>query len=420
MLIYIIPIIIIGAIGFKVARSRKFPSPEESERALEQLKEETKKWVAEGIVDQSQSERIIGRYSAFEEKRALSQKNKIVKIFSGFGAILIGAGAILFIAANWAEIPPLLVTALMIIGTVGAYFAGWWLKYEKKTSPKIGESLIFLGALLFGASLILISQKYHIRVEYSNLILFWGLAILPLVYLTKSSSLLGLGSILIFFWGASSIFLGGSFFYGLGDFSFPLSHYLSFLLIIWIIVPLTYKLKSVKIQSLNLVEITVWLGITIAALLAKSGTYLLTFCLSLSLFGGLNVFLAEIHSKSEKYRDFKDVYYRLGIILILIPTFILTFPEILKDSNLAVLFNLVLFGEIAGVIYFGIIRREESFINTGITFFALLVFARYFTLTWSLGARALTFIIGGILLIVGSYFIDKARRKILQKIRQIN
>jgi len=412
MSIVLIAIVIIAAVGFKFSRSRKIPSPEDSEKSLEQLREESKKWVAEGIIDQPQADRIIGRYSLFEEKRIAGQKDKLVRIFSGFGVILIGVGAILSVAANWEKIPPFLASALLIISTIVTYSIGWWLKYKRQPSPKIGEALILLGSIIFGVSLILISQKYHFLIENSSLILIWGLAVLPLAYITRFYHVLALASILFF--GSSFIPIYSSFDY----ISFDILHYISILLIVLVATPLAYKFKFVKIQALNLVEITIWTVLTLSLFLFKEQS-LVAFCLFLIVFGGLILFLSKLHSRSEKYRGFEQPYLALGIIFILVPTFALTFPDAFEKNRIifSVLFNLIFFAEIGGVIYLGIIKREEHIVNTGIVFFALLVFVRYFSLTWSLGARAVTFITGGVLLIFGSYYIDKMRRKILQRIK---
>jgi len=428
-LIYLLPILlivgIIAGIGRVFGRSRKIPSPAESEEAFAQLQKEVNKWKEEEIIDESQASRIIGRYLPYrEERKTIKGWSKIVRIFSIFGAVLIGIGVILFIASNWGETPPWVNTLILILFTIGIYFVGWRLKFEKKTHPKIGTALIFLGSLLFGANLILISQIYHIRIEYSNLILVWALAILPLAYFTRSSLILGLSSVLTFSWGIFSLFSQERFYYFSQAITFPLAYYLSLFLILGIIVPLAYRFKSRAVQSINVIETITWLGV-IASMLwfAKSDNPVVDFCLFLLLIGVIIFALGEIQSKSETYRSFGEIYYTFGLLLIFLTSFILTFPQVHQNGEsqipfLAILFNILLFGEICGAVYLGIQKRKEYFVNMGTVFFGLLILARYFSLSWSLGARAFAFILGGILLILGSYFIDKMRRKLIQKIRE--
>jgi len=430
-LIYLLPILlivgIIAGLGRVFGRSRKILSPAESEEAFDQLQKEVNKWKEEGIIDEGQASRIIGRYLPYrEEKKTIKGWSKIVRIFSIFGAVLIGIGVILLIASNWGKTPPWVNTLILILFTIGIYFAGWWLKFEKKTHPKIGTALIFLGSLLFGANLILISQIYHIRIEYSNLILVWALAILPLTYFTRSSLILGLSSILTFSWGIFSLFSQERFY---SQFiGFPLAYYFSLFLILGVIVPLAYLFRSRAVQSINVVETITWLGVISSMLWFKeSSNPVVDFCLFLLLIGVLIFVLGEVQSKSEKYRSFGEIYYTFGLLLIFLTSFILTFPQVYQLSYhggegqspfMALLFNLILFGEICGAVYFGIQKRKEYFVNLGTIFFGLLILARYFSLSWSMGARAFSFIIGGILLIAGSYLIDKMRRKLIQRIKK--
>lgn len=421
----IILIIVIGAVVgavFRVTR-KKIPSPQESEESFLFLQKEVKKWQKEGIIEESQAQKIIERYLPFrEERKALKAQTRLIRIFSFFGTILIGIGIILFIAANWGTLPPWVTTSLLILATIGIYFSGWWLKYERKNHPLIGAALIFLGSLLFGADLILISQLYHIRIEYSNLILVWALAILPLAYFAKSSPVLGLSSILTLSWGIFSFYSERTMW--VRETYFPPQYYLSLLLILGIIAPLSYRLRSIKVQNLNVAEILVWLGI-IASLnwFKESSNIAVDISFFFLVIGGLIFLLGEGHSRFEKYKAFQNIYFSFGLWLIFLFSYILTFPQVYEIGRrgtpfMAVLFNFILFGEICGAIYLGITRKTEYFVNLATLFFGLLVFVRYFSLTWTLGARASVFILGGIILIIGSYFIDKARRKILARIQQ--
>ena len=421
---FIVPLAIIGGVVvlvFSIRHYRKIPSPEESEEALFQLKKEIEKWRAEGIIEESQAERILGRYLAFKEKREEIKRRKLIKILSTFGAILAGIGVILLIAANWKKIPAFLNAAILIGATAGVYFGGWWFKYEKKSHPKLGGALILLGAILFGASLILISQLYHIRIEFSNLLLVWALGVLPLGWLTRSSVVLALASGLTFGWGFFSVTGGGTRFFDFIIVRPPV--YLSFILLLGLFVPLSYYLKFLRIQKLNIIELLVLTGIMMVALTRKSSNPLVDFTLLFLALGAFIFILGEIHSRFEKYREFKNVYYSIGLLLVFITSLILTFPQFHEFSRgksplMPILFNFVLFGEICGAIYLGIKKEEESFINKGIVFFGILIFARYFSLSWSLGTRAFVFIIGGILLIGISYVLGKIRKKIIQKMKE--
>ena len=101
-------------------------------------------------------------------------QQKTIRIIAIFGAILIGAGIFSFIAANWQELGRVEKIAILIFAMLGFYAGGWFLK-EKKNYDKTGNALIFLGALVYGASVFLIAQMFHIRENWPDGFILWML-----------------------------------------------------------------------------------------------------------------------------------------------------------------------------------------------------------------------------------------------------
>ena len=60
--------------------------------------------------------------------------------------------------------------------------------------------MLFLGALLFGATVILVTQIYNVNANNHVLVLIWLIGILPLVYALKSMPIAGLASLLFYLW----------------------------------------------------------------------------------------------------------------------------------------------------------------------------------------------------------------------------
>ena len=75
--------------------------------------------------------------------------------------------------------------------------------------------------------------------------------------------------------------------------------------------------------------------------------------------------------------------------------------------------NMVFAFIIIGTIILGYIRRYPPYINIGLLFFVLDVFARYFDFFWKLLPRSLFFIIGGLMLLIGGVLLEKKRKKVL-------
>lgn len=105
----------------------------------------------------------------------------------------------------------------------------------------------------------------------------------------------------------------------------------------------------------------------------------------------------------------------------MVSTLLLTFPQVYQreaESFVAVFFNFIFLGEIIGIIYFGLKTEEEKFINAGVVAFGVLLAVRYFSLSWGLGSRAVVFIVGGIILILTGLFLDRVRKKVIEKMNE--
>lgn len=165
-------------------------------------------WLESGTITQEQAKKML---TDVDQKSKEERSNKFIVAISTIGAILLGIGAILFVASNWREIPDLMKVLILLGSTFGAYYLGYLFKYDKQNLPKVGVSLFFLGALLFGASIFLIAQIYHINANAHSLVLIWLIGVLPLVYAFRSEPIAALSSLLFFIWIGLFIFRGGRF-----------------------------------------------------------------------------------------------------------------------------------------------------------------------------------------------------------------
>ncbi len=72
----------------------------------------------------------------------------MIQTISVLGSILVGIGVLLFIAANWSEIPRFAKLGIIFVSLLASHGTGYWLRYEKKSYPRVGASLILLGSIL--------------------------------------------------------------------------------------------------------------------------------------------------------------------------------------------------------------------------------------------------------------------------------
>ncbi|MBF2028116.1 MAG: DUF2157 domain-containing protein [Oscillatoriales cyanobacterium C42_A2020_001] len=182
-----------------------------SEKFRRQLRQESEKWWSEGLIDAALYERLAARYQFNQLEGDAS--HRFVTILMGLGAVLLGLGAITFVAANWQEWSRSLKMLLLISAFVGVNAAGFYL-WRKPTSQKgqqrLGHGLLLLGALLLGANLGLMSQMFHQSGDAYELFLVWGLGVAAMAYSLRLASLGVLSLILVaiaylFSWSSSVV-----------------------------------------------------------------------------------------------------------------------------------------------------------------------------------------------------------------------
>ena len=163
---------------------------------VSELRRELTGWVRDGLVQQGQADAIEARYAS----DTASTTNLLLPTIYILGAALIGGGAISFVAANWDTIPISVRIGLLVTTMLGCEIAGFVLSKVKGTRQHMGQALVLVGALVFGASIFLIAQMYHLRGEPQGAFGIWTLGALALAYATFSSPVMLLTCITSLVW----------------------------------------------------------------------------------------------------------------------------------------------------------------------------------------------------------------------------
>ena len=226
---------------------------------------------------------------------------------------------ILFIASNWQTIPKP-VRLGIIFGTIFTVnHFGYYLKYTKGNYPKTGSAILLLGSLLFGSGIWLVAQTYHITSRYHSGILFWSLGIVPISWLLSLETILVLSSVLLAFWTVwKSI-----------DFSIP--NYFYLILMLSIILPLCYKQKAKVALFISLIGVLLWFGFGPCLSYFKESILLMVPC-----FIGIGVFLYSVgsfHSLFEKITGYQSIYKFLGVFILYVFIYILSFKEASQEMT---------------------------------------------------------------------------------------
>jgi len=124
------------------------------------------------------------------------------------GAVLIGFAAMSFVAANWQDMPRVFRLGLLVVGLWGCYgLAGTLLM---RGFEGFGHAAVLAGVCMFGASIMLIAQMYHIDGNPPEAVLTWAVGALLAGVLLRSNPALALAMLLVGLWSAWETGLTGS------------------------------------------------------------------------------------------------------------------------------------------------------------------------------------------------------------------
>jgi len=384
------------------------------------LEREIEIWVKEGTLLPEQKERILARYRLIKKADEKAGPGKLITTISILGSILVGVGVILFIASNWSAIPKWGRLLIVFSSMLSSYGFGFYFRYEAKTYPKVGASLILLGSIIFGAGMFLIAQIYHITVHYPNGPLLWGLFVLPLAYLLRFKSLISLAVLVLLIWLGMEASLRISYSES-REIIMIIPLFLMAGLALWAVGLMHREWKSLRIISSPYILIgsliTFFAGFNLTFDIFEmgrgSGVFLVFYP------GIVILFLLALILRclpEGKERGWTPETLGLVILMAIVIFLSLFFPRASYESmrgGLRLFFNILFALEIFGLIILGFVRRYPTYVNIGLLFFSLDVFARYFDFFWELLPRSLFFIFGGLLLLFGGIILERKRRKIL-------
>jgi uncharacterized membrane protein len=161
---------------------------------------ESKIWVDDKIININQATQICEKYgidynNAYNDASKHKSSGYNALVFLGY--LFIGIASIVLMSENWEEIPKMLRTFALITITFGINIYAS-LNYNSK--PQKSTGLFFLGGLMYGVSIILIAQIYHLGEHMPDGIFWWAMGILPFAVITKNNYLMLLTFVLATIW----------------------------------------------------------------------------------------------------------------------------------------------------------------------------------------------------------------------------
>jgi uncharacterized membrane protein len=222
------------------------------------LRQEANCWRSEGLIDSDFHAKLADRYQ-FDNLDAEASGTFITAII-GLGGVLIGLGILSFVALNWQYLDkPYRIVALL--GSLLAVNTGGFYLWQKSQTRRLGQGLLVLGAMIFGADLALLAQLFHVSGDTFILFMGWAIGVLLMAYALRLPSL-GAISIALMgcgYWGAevagtAERWLAPAWAQGLYEYM-PLLSIVMFL-------PLAYRCRSPLIFSLGAIS---WLSAFLVA-----------------------------------------------------------------------------------------------------------------------------------------------------------
>ena len=119
-------------------------------------------------------------------------------ILAMLGAVLFGFAIMSFVAANWNAMSKLARLTLLLATLWACYGGAAWL--FKRQLPMFAQAAVLGGIAVYGASIMLISQMYHMEGSPPDAVLLWALGALLAAVLVPSGAALAATFVLIVVW----------------------------------------------------------------------------------------------------------------------------------------------------------------------------------------------------------------------------
>jgi uncharacterized membrane protein len=395
------------------------------------IERESPRWIEQGIVTGEQAERILGLYE--DRKHA-------VGLIPLFGSLLVGLGFLSFVAANWQGMHELFRLVLIIAVMAGCYACGHW--FTSQGSQKLGISLIGIGLFAFGGGIFLVGQMFHLTAYDAGSFLIWGLAGFLVTWLYRSRFLFLLSLAII---TAAQIYSISSFslfsYYAFGGLLLLAAYwwYNRNVVIGWLLQ------FSIIVESMVFIGSkgwpVIWYIVVLMALytlfdwIGRKEHYSMQAAPILAAFA-FGLFLVFIDADDESFFIWTEVpvFYYLVISGILLAAslyakrrakreqsafeWLLFLPFFLIGEFMEVFYLLSLFLFSLFLLWQGYREAWRFKINLATVLFVISSMLAYVKMAWDFMDKSLAFLIGGLLLLGLSAFMNRRNRQFLKHTTQ--
>lgn len=397
----------------------------------DKLKKEGKKWVQEELITKEQLNKILATY----EKKDQSY------ILILLAALLVSIGILIFAFSDWTEVSPLVRISFLLVPMIALYVIGHHFFQQNKEeterskhSSVLGVSFIILGYVFFGATLLLIINMYNVTLHSVWPLIIWSVIGLFLYVVYEHRFLFVVGIVINISsqiisglsFSSFSILIFLIFFVGYFHYAFHRENRLfSYLFAIGLSIQLLV-FTMISSQAYYWLICLFLLMYVVGELMPKASLKkaLMTISLfSIFIFKMIESFLLQDTYFLRELEIQGLFFVVLGIV------WIATLVLKLRHHNQLELIDLLLFIPffflpnayifiiVSMFIYSlfwlinGFQRQRDDKVQIGIMTFIFSTFTVYIQFAWETLNKSLFFLIGGILLFVLSFILERTRRK---------
>jgi uncharacterized membrane protein len=383
-------------------------------------------WQQAGLIGPEQASELA-RYLEDHPQQRAHGSGRAVKIISAFGAVLVGLGLMLFVASHWSGMGTMLRILTLFLAYASivalAVVAG------RRGYERVAASLWFLATLTVGANIFLLGQIFNLSLTFWQGPFLWMLAALAMGYALRSRMhawlAVPLGVLALAWLGGGQAWFTDDQWETLFSASGlrPLYPILGVALVSLAL--LVRRLDGWRFASGTWL---VWGALLIAGplVVATIDGEALSFLFEISLTTKQVVLLGlgGTLTLAALWRgEFEDPGNRILLTVVAVLVFACVVASawgwLTKGGgSLFPLFVLAVIALSLYLVWGGLAAANPRLVNLGVASAATVVLIQYFSWSFRLLDRSLAFILGGIVLIVLSVWIEKQRRRLLTRIVQ--
>ncbi|MFA6092742.1 MAG: DUF2157 domain-containing protein [Elusimicrobiota bacterium] len=383
----------------------------------QRLEQESLAWVAGGVISEEQRALILAAVPVQEAP----QKRRLTSTIVTLGALFIGFGVILFFASNWQNIGPYPKMGILLAALLGAYGTGRYIESKMPDYPLVAMSFHFLGAILYGANIFLVAQAFNISAHWPNGVLSWALGVLPLALLLGSRAMTVLALLGFSFW------IGAEHYLALGRRHDEMVLFLPMFMLWGAALMSAGSFAEKKPSFARIAPMFSILGL----ICVLAAAFFFTFR-EHGYGGNTHTVLSKVADSRRLFFAYCGAFSTAALILSLVRLVEQGRGLVLWALGAAVWAwvsaaflplgavptalagNIVYFIGIILLLYIGYLRTQSYCVNLGLIAFAALLIARYFDFAWRYMERSAGFMVGGLLLLLMGFSLERGRRKLLE------